>query len=44
MNCADIALNTENAMEMFDTNGDGYITEADDVVAEHLALIVEYCD
>jgi hypothetical protein len=40
MSCADIAFNTEDAMAMYDTNNDGYITELDDVVAEHLDLIV----
>lgn len=36
MNCADIALASEEVMMYYDTNGDGQINLGDDVDYEHL--------
>jgi hypothetical protein len=44
LNCADIAINVDNAMAYYDTNGDLEVNGGDDIDAENLALIVEYCD
>jgi hypothetical protein len=43
-NCADIIYITEEFMAYVDTNNDGSVNLGDNIDAEHLELLVEYCD
>jgi len=43
-NCADVIYVTEEVMTAYDTDGNGTIDFSDNVDADHLSLMVEYCD
>jgi len=43
-NCVDIIYITDEVMEAYDTNWDGYINLGDSITDDHFNLILEECD